>query len=215
MNRTIIYYTSNRENPIFEERIRKTLLENCGDIPIISVSQKPIDLGKNICVGEVGHSYLNEYRQILIGAKEAETEYIVTAEADFLYPPEYFNYNPTGADIYRYNNVWIVFKKGVSKGYKTTPSYGAQICRREYLIREIEKYLEGQPEWIDGVKTISGKKDYNVAPFEPFGNEVPCISFKTSDGMSRRCHFLHGEENMSRYLPYWGDIRELRLKYLW
>ena len=39
MNTTVIYYTSN------------------GNLPLISVSQKPIDFGKNICVSiKSGHS---------------------------------------------------------------------------------------------------------------------------------------------------------------
>ena len=82
--KTILYYTSNRENEEFEEKIRQNILENCGDLPIISISQKPIDFGKNICVGDVGHSYLNEWRQILIGAKKARTKHVILCEADFL-----------------------------------------------------------------------------------------------------------------------------------
>ena len=64
---TIIYYTSNKEDEAFEGKTRKKLLEVCGDIPIISVSQKPIDFGKNICVGDVGACDANLYRQIQIG----------------------------------------------------------------------------------------------------------------------------------------------------
>ena len=42
-NRTIIYYTSNREDPSFEEKIRANILKEKGDILVISVSQKPIN----------------------------------------------------------------------------------------------------------------------------------------------------------------------------
>ena len=65
MDKTIIYYTSNQEGSLFEEKIRENILKHKGNLPIISVSQKPMGFGKNICVGDVGHSYLNEFRQIL------------------------------------------------------------------------------------------------------------------------------------------------------
>ncbi|KKT37762.1 MAG: hypothetical protein UW26_C0025G0001, partial [Candidatus Collierbacteria bacterium GW2011_GWF1_44_12] len=61
---TVLYYTSNREDEKFETRIRKNLLKNCGDLPIVSVSQKPIDLGRNICVGVHENSYTSEFMQI-------------------------------------------------------------------------------------------------------------------------------------------------------
>ena len=41
--------------------------ESAGDTPIISVSQKPMDLGNNICVGDVERSSQNGYMQLLIG----------------------------------------------------------------------------------------------------------------------------------------------------
>jgi hypothetical protein len=50
---TILYYTSNHEDEIFESNIIKLLKKMCGDLPIISISQKPIELGENICVGNV------------------------------------------------------------------------------------------------------------------------------------------------------------------
>ena len=57
MNKTIIYYTSNREDERFESRVRANLLKVCGNLPIISVSQKPIyGFGFNIPVGDVGVS---------------------------------------------------------------------------------------------------------------------------------------------------------------
>jgi hypothetical protein len=44
---TILYYTSNREDESFEKKIQENILKQT-DLPIISVSQKPINFGKNI-----------------------------------------------------------------------------------------------------------------------------------------------------------------------
>ena len=48
---TVLYYTSNREGENFEIKVREIILENKGDLPLISVSQKPIDFGKNRAKG--------------------------------------------------------------------------------------------------------------------------------------------------------------------
>ena len=93
---TVIYYTNNLEKPEFEGRIQRTLKETTDflEIPIISVSQKPIDFGKNICVGEVGASSQNAFRRLQLGAIEAKTRFVCPAEADFLHPREYFEFVP-------------------------------------------------------------------------------------------------------------------------
>lgn len=213
ISNSIIYYTSNHENEEFEKKIQANILKNCGDLPIISVSQKPIDFGTNICVGEVGHSYLNEFRQILIGAKAAITEYITFCEADFLYPPEYFSFEPDGGNIYRYDNVWIVFINHPERYYRKEYSIGAQICKREFIIKELEQYLEDQPEWFDGKFRIN-KQDYNGAYFNYFSGKNPCISFKTGEGMTPRTHVMNSRGSRARTLPYWGESIRLHNYYL-
>lgn len=214
---TIIYYTSNYEDESFERKVRENLLENCGGLPIISVSQKPVDFGKNICVGDVGHTYFNMYRQILTGTKAAKTSYVALAESDFLYPEKYFSFSPKDADVYRYNNVWIVYKNPKIYSYRRKiHSGGAQIFRREYLIDIIEKNLQGKPMWSDKEVVIRDRRGFEMfnVPFELFGDDIPCISFKTGNGMRNHTTVLHGKNNIKIKLPYWGHIRDLRQKYL-
>jgi len=92
---TIIYYTSNyldEKNPYFLENTKKQLLKAAGDLPIISVSQRPTKIGQNICVGSIGRSHFNIYKQILIGAKAAKTKWVAMAEDDILYSEQHFNF---------------------------------------------------------------------------------------------------------------------------
>src|SRR4030042_1521512 len=106
---TILYYTSNREKPYFEKRIQGNLLKVCGDVPIISISQKPIDLGTNICVGDVGASGFNMFRQVQIGCEHAKTKFVISAEADCLYPPDYFQFVPERDDrCYRNSHLYVM-----------------------------------------------------------------------------------------------------------
>ena len=59
---TMIYYTANTEDPALENNVRNFLVKQANGIPIVSVSQKPIDFGTNICVGEVGFNHYNGKR---------------------------------------------------------------------------------------------------------------------------------------------------------
>ena len=213
---TIIYYTSNREKPEFEAKIQANILKQ-SNLPIISVSQKPMDFGENICVGDVGHSYVNAWRQIIIGAKKAKTDYVIMCEADFLYPKEYFEFKPKGENSYRYDNVWILFDRR-RYFYRKKHSEGCQIAKREYLIYMLEKGLEGLPEWFDGrdIPWVNQEQRnvFHTMPYVYFSGEVPAISFKTGRGVRANTNTLKGKENRALELPYWGKFNDLKKEFL-
>jgi len=218
--KTILYYTHNRENPEFEQKIMDNIKEMAGDIPIISVSQKPIDMGKNMCVGEVGLSYLNEWRQILIGAMEAKSQFLIFCESDVLYPQEYFDFNPPEDGIWRYNNVWMCFHgKGMPQSFRRKKyTEGAQICSRKYVIDRIEEQLKGQPLWYDGREYIkdNGRKRLTLRkmPFKFFCGEIPLISFKTGNGVRASTGVMKGRKYRKMYLPYIGCANDLRKEFI-
>jgi len=210
MELTILYYTSNVEDEKFEQKIQDNLPPR---FPIVSVSQKPINLGKNICVGEHGNSYITEYRQIVIGLEEIKTEYFISCEADFLYPHNYFLFEPKGDNIYRSDNVWIAYDDYHKKAY----SEGAQIAKTQYMIDFIEHYLEGLPEWFDGRPSkedsfyntyMEHQKELWALPFTYFETD-PCISFKRN-GVNKKTKVLG---YIVQELPVWGDIISLKQKY--
>src|SRR3989338_9984524 len=218
-SKTIIYYTSNRENPEMEQKVIDDMLSKAGGMPIISVSQKPMDLGQNICIGDVGFSYLNCRKQILMAAKLATTEYVITAESDFLYPPEYFNFKPSGDNIYRYENVWIMElsdRKQQNFYRKRSTSDGAQIVKRKFLIDLLEKYLEPYPGWYikNNNETDPRHSPYHRVPHTLIHGENPCISMKTGNGISLRTAIKEGPENIRKNLPYWGEVNDLINKFL-
>jgi hypothetical protein len=210
MDTTILYYTSNREEPIFENKIIDNLIKVSHGLPIISISQQPIKLGTNISIGDKGQSYLNLFRQILIGAKKATTKYIQYAESDFLYSPDYFNFEPK-EDVYLYDNIWIVYKNK-DLYYRKIYSEGAQIVRRELLIERFKEFLKDKPQWFNGRLKLKGEE-----PFQHWRHKTPrftgdpCVSFKTEHGVSKYTNTL---KEYATELPYWGDIKELKSKYL-
>lgn len=206
-NKTILYYTGNFKDPVFSQKIRDNIIANT-DLPIVKVTQKPTDFGrkvKSLYIGEMGPSYLNVYRQIQMGAMAIDTEYIVFCEDDFLYPPDYFTFDPPGGDFYRHDNTWMVLKRGPF--YKTKPIGGAQIMKTEVCIKVLDEYLKDQP--LFGNKRIR-KPDYMGIDFELFtGN--PIVAFKPDGNLSRSGSTINVTANE---LPIWGKVKELRKEYL-
>ena len=200
---TIIYYTCNVEPEPFATNVRKILRKNSGDLPIISVSQKPLDFGDNICVGGVSMNEYNEWRQVKLGCEKATTPFVIVAEADALYPPSYFDFLPDKLDrIYRYNPIWIM-RTGRPFYLKKDWTEGAQILGREYFISLINKALEGQPMWTEGYAQISKEKE--VFPYKQWDYYYgdPVISVKTGYGM--RTHTGTQRKTKGEYsLPFWG-----------
>jgi hypothetical protein len=207
MNKTIIYYSSNAEDPIFEQKIMDNVKKQVGDIPIISVTQKPVNLGRNICVGEKPLCYSNAFKQLLIGLKEAKTEFCIAAESDVLYPPEYFTFTPELKDKpYRYTNVWVHFD-GRDKFWKKSWSEGAQMCGREHWIKSIERILVNPDRWEpEPFKFIFTEKD----EYSWTGN--PVVTFKTRHGVNFKTGY--DQHNHVTELPYWGTALEIKEKYL-
>ena len=104
---TILYVTDNTIQETARQKIAAYLLSVADGCPIVSVSQKPVDLGDNICLGEIGKSKFNEYMQILIGALQVRTKYIACVDDDVLYTPEHFEYRPA-EDVFSYEtNYWF------------------------------------------------------------------------------------------------------------
>ena len=213
---TIIYYTSNRERPEFEKRIQETLLQNSGGLPIISVSHKPIDLGNNICVGDVGVSGFNMFRQVQIACRAATTKFVISAEADCLYPKDYFTFIPPRDDIaYRNTNLYVMpdardyyFYKG---GNGATHS---QIIGREFYLSILDRLFKDAPQWSTEEKNFPKERHRQsdvFKEFELYKTENPVIQIKTHLGMR---YYTSSDRTPIYNLPYWGDGKTLRKKYV-
>jgi len=204
---TVCYYTANTENPKFENKIIEDLKVKAGNIPIISVSRKPIDLGTNICVGEKPVSYTSEWKQLLVGLKAAKTKFCIAAEADCFYPPEYFEFMPEDErTMYNYNNIWMVWKRHNGFYKKYVYCEGAQICGREYWIERLEPVLP--KEWIPYTRREENRLVNDLFRERKEFTGRPVVSFKTGDGVSSRTTF--DSKSKTHDLEYWGNIRNIK-----
>lgn len=210
---TLLYYSANRLPEHFANNVMTHLLRLTKKrIPLITVTQKPIKYGFNICVGDIGASAYNVYKQILIGAKEAKTDFIACCEDDSLYTMEHLSFRPP-MDVFAYNvNRLNVDHRGVFF-YRYRRGMCACIAPREYMIETLEKRFKMYPEHIliPGFGE-PGRYEYRLR-LEPVG----IMDFKTVDrpltfshryGMGRRRRIMEKDFVIDRD-PYWGTARSL------
>jgi hypothetical protein len=139
--KTIIYLTDNSLDGRIAALCRRKLLEVAEGRPIVSVSQRPVDLGRNVCLGEIGRSWLSLYRQLAAGCEAVGTDWVAVAEHDCLYTPEHLAYQPDDGGVFWYNdNRWLVQQGGnhpeLNGMYSWWPgslALSQLICRRDLL----------------------------------------------------------------------------------
>lgn len=150
LDTTIIYYTDNALDPEIAGKCMDLLVHAADGTPIISVSQKPVELGENVCVGDIGRSWLSLYKQLLAGLEAAQTKYVVMAEHDCIYTKEHLSWKPPTDDTFYYNdNCWLLQWKSTKPELDGMFSYWPRryalsqlICARDLMFRMIDKRLE-------------------------------------------------------------------------
>jgi hypothetical protein len=206
LDKEIIYYTDGRlEGTYLCKLVRSLILKS--NLPITSVSLKPIDFGRNIYFRESRrHSTL--YKQILIGLKASKARFVFFCEHDVLYHKSHFEFKPEREDIYYYNNNWLKFRMSDGKVVSYDSGPLSQLCAsRKLLIKHYEKRLamikngeraygyepgSGQSRAIDNpgieyfyskipnIDVRHGKNWTGTARFDPkeFKNKKTCQNWK-------------------------------------
>ena len=225
---TAIFYTSNfGDEWKLVKQVKAHLLKVLGDIPLISVSHKPMDYGENIVVGDVGRSHLNIYRQILIGCKAAKTKYVAMTEDDILYSPEHFREKRPEPGHFLYDmHKWSIFT------WTDPPRFSLR--RRKivnHLIAETDMLIEAMQERFDRYNVLDFGSDESgvnesywgdpgryerrlgvtVRPTQEFYASVPGVVFSWPGAYgytSRGERKILGKEKTD-WLPDWGTAKEV------
>jgi len=212
MKGAIIYISSNREDPAFEEKIIKDIVLKKGNLPVYSVTQYPMAFGKNKCIGDVGTSGFNFCRQLQMVTEMAQADYVISCEADCLYSPDYFTFVPPKLDrVYRNTNNYVIPYN--NDNYYVKDSQTAfQIAGRGFLLDRLNVLLKNQPQWNTEMKNFP--KEIGL-PFltgwDTFKTRYACFTIKTGKAMRKQTR--HGKVAIST-LPYWGSAKDIRKKYL-
>jgi hypothetical protein len=214
--KTIIYYSSNQEDPRLEKNVKENILKYSGGLPIISVTQKPIDFGKNISVGDIGVSGFNMFRQVQIALQEVKTEFVISTEADCLYPPDYFKFIPKKNNVcYRTSNLYVMPDKRNFYFHKKEGATHAQIIGRDFYLNRLKILFMGAPMWSTEEINFPRERHHRVDIFdedeiEHYESENPVVQIKTHKGMR---YYTRSDRNPIYNLPFWEGGVEFRKKY--
>jgi len=159
MDKTILYLTDNSLEPWLEKKCQELLIKAANGIPIVSVSQKPLNFGTNYCMGEIGRCGLSIDLQLAEGLKHIDTKWVAMAEHDCVYSPEHFAWIPPDETRFWYNdNVWLVQLHNVRfpewdgmYSYKRRRRVQSQLICSTKLLREATvKKIEilSDPAWL-------------------------------------------------------------------
>lgn len=158
MTKGIIYYTDNRlAEPIFsivQSQIKRS------DLPIVSVSLRPISFGKNFVL-DLEPSYLTMIKQITKALEESDSDNVFFCEHDVLYPLSHFDFTPPKDNIYYYNaNVWRwKYPDNLAITYDRLISLSGLCVNRKFALRHYKERLKAieklnlqndqrrEPEW--------------------------------------------------------------------
>jgi len=218
---TVVFYTANVLHEPFAGIVRAQLQKAIGDYPLLSVSQKPMDFGENICIGEIGRSHLNLYRQILIGSKAAKTKYVAMAEDDVLYSFEHFHCCRPKPNHFGYNmNKWGIFtwSKPPVFSYRHRKIVNSLIAERDMLVEAMEERFTKYPDddkvplkhWGDPGR-YEGYLGVSVRATEELYSKVPNIVFSHEEAfgfLSRGTRKALGNPQAVE-IPVWGRAEEI------
>lgn len=221
--KTILYYTDNQCRDDIATACRKQI-ERCSkwhEIPIVSVSQVPIDFGTNIVLN-IGRSQLSMFKQILTGLEVIKEGIVFFCEHDCLYPPQHFDFEPPEKDVYYFNtNVWSVRADTGEAlhydGMKKTSGLVADIgilfehYTEKYKLIEKEGFSQKKHGYEPGKKNSKGRpNDYE---WECFESKYPYVDIKHDNNLTKTRwsikQYRRREERLKSWVksdrvPYWG-----------
>lgn len=153
---TIVFLTLNQLNSRWEKFHREHLLRAIENRTMIVISAKPMDLRREnteYLIQSGPPSAWNVYRQLLRGAKLADTKYVAVAEDDTLYPRRHFSdFRPKDDEVAYDMSRWSVFSWLDHPFFSAIRKHGnfTMIGPRQLVIDAIEereaKYPDGK-DW--------------------------------------------------------------------
>lgn len=152
MNGGVVFYTDNKIGEPIKSVVERYILDS--ELPIVSVSLKPMDFGQNTVVeGERG--YVTYVKQIITALEKSSADYVFFTEHDVLYPESHFKFVPTRNDIFYYNsNVWRwEFGSNTAITYDRMLPLSCLCSNRELALTHYRLRMEKIDENIDAFKS--------------------------------------------------------------
>ncbi len=189
MKKTIVYYTDNNIDEQLRAAVAKQLVHAAGNIPIVSVSWEPVDLGKNMVVGKLCRSEDTMRRQIVIGVRNTDADVIYLAEHDVLYHRSHFEFKPPRQDTLYYNeNRWWLRLSDGKTAWRDR--IGAGAYGRSQMVGYAKLIVQHYT-------TVSCKKK------DTFVSRCPSIDIRHEHNFTNPDLFS-GRSIVANGVPYWG-----------
>lgn len=224
---TVIYLTMNRMPESWVTYHKHHLLGAVGGYPVISISREPIDIGQNL-IDDDEPGYANIYRQLLRGAKMADTPFVAMAEDDVLYSPEHFREFRPRLDEVAYNRSrWSVFAwDRTLYSLRNRVSNCTLIAPRDYLIDALEERFTKAPleklsresQGFGEVGRHAIERSLGVTPrnMVEYWSWVPVVHLSHIDGTEERQTRKRKRHAQIRAydIPYWGKASTIVDRYI-
>lgn len=224
---TALYYTANVIRNPLGQNIRNRIIDCIGDMPLISISQKPMDFGRNICIGDIGQSHINVYKQMLIGALEAKTDYVAMVEDDVIYTSEHFTSYLPALDTFAYDiNRWRIYTWQPNIfSHSDRPIASQLIAPRLQLVKTLQekfdKFDNDPPPEVWKFFCEPGRRErqlgvtkQKMVNFESTGPANIVFTHEDSIAFQHRgTKKMHGP-NQKESLPHWGTVKNVIMEYL-
>jgi len=220
---TIIYLTANRLLDAWVEYHADVLRCAAGQHPIVAISRRPVEGFTANLLDDTPISYTNVYRQLLRGARVAETEYVAMAEDDTLYPPGHYDAYRPEPDAVAYNeNRWGLYTWTGVYSRRNRITNAVLIAPRAYLIDALEERFSRCSEamlerWAGEVGRPKLERGLGVTIRRSvlFQTDAPVVQLAHPDGLEsaarhRRKKLGHDPTDT---LPYWGHSSEILRHY--
>lgn len=194
MSKGIIYYTDSRLGEPILSIVQKLILR--ANLPVVSVSLKPIAFGKNIVL-DLSPGFIAMTKQITKALEVSEATYVFFCEHDVLYPLSHFDFTPSKNNVFYYNaNVWRwKYPDNLAITYDRLISLSGLCVNREFALnhylarlKKIEQMgwdrdIRHEPDWArkwgyePGTKKIK-RGGFSDDDFETWTSKYPIIDIR-------------------------------------
>lgn len=213
LTKGIIFYTDNELRPEIAKPVIERLVKIADEkkMPIVTAAlHKRLDFGaKNIYFPSLKRGMLTQFKQILGALENSTADIIFFCEADILYHPTHFDFNPPEdkREVYYYNvNVWKVdWFTGHALKVDDLKQLSGFVGYRDFLIRHYKKRIEiveqrikdmkekGMPIENQGVSHYMGfepgmhsePRGVDNFPTESWRSELPNIDIRHDRNISK------------------------------
>jgi hypothetical protein len=223
---TIIYLTLNKLPESWVAFHQEHLLRAIGNYDIISISRIPMDLGTNLIQMETG-SYWNIWKQLLRGARLANTEFVGVAEDDTLYTPEHYmeyrpqkyavSYNMANFRLYSWVNPPMFFRRNSIGNFSLIGPTRLVIEAIEE--REAKYSDDGQAGVVAGEigrPVVEWRLKVKRNKLEEWHSSRPIINLSHRLGQSHKQKIPGMRVRATPIgdtIPYWGNAEEIIRKF--